>query len=80
MKRAPFIFAFHDDASEWHNCPLIKALAGCYVRLTTTDDVINGYVREIHADGQMIVERNAHSDNPTLCVVGIGALTEVYYY
>ena len=77
---APFIVTHHDEASSWHDSPVLRSLVYMTVAITTADgSVFDGEIRSINEDGTITLTNSTVGNPWTEVTIDLARITKIHY-
>jgi hypothetical protein len=77
---APFTITHHDEASSWHDSPVLLALVGLTVVVTTKEGYIfDGEVESVNDDGTIVLANLNLGNSWKEMTIDIGQITNIHY-
>jgi small nuclear ribonucleoprotein (snRNP)-like protein len=77
MNTAPFTISFHDEASSWHDSPVLLALVGTTVVITTNDNKKFAGIIESINEANIII--NNEDQAWEQAIIYFSDITDIYY-
>jgi len=79
MKTAPFTISFHDEASSWHESPVLLALVGTTVVITTNHEhQMAGIVESVNEDS-ITINNDVLGQSWEQAIIYFDDITDIYY-
>jgi len=77
MNTAPFTISFHDEASSWHDSPVLLALVGTTVVITTNDN--KKFAGIIESINEASITINNEDQAWEQAIIYFDDITDIYY-
>jgi len=79
MNTAPFTISFHDEASSWNESPVLLALVGTTVVITTNDNKKFAGIIESINEANIIINNDVLGQSWEQAIVSLHDITDIYY-
>lgn len=79
MNTAPFTISFHDEASSWHDSPVLLALVGTTVVITTNDNHKFAGIIESLNEESITINNDVLGQSWEQAIVSLHDITNIYY-
>ena len=77
MNTAPFTISFHDEASSWHDSPVLLALVGTTVVITTNNN--KKFAGIIESINEASITINNEDQAWEQAIIYFDDITDIYY-
>ena len=79
MNTAPFTISFHDEASSWHDSPVLLALVGTTVVITTNHNhKFAGIIESVNEDS-ITINNDVLGQSWEQAIIYFNDITDIYY-